>query len=139
MARNPRATSIIHADAPIVPSPSGLPTRYVVSATMGARQLFVAEQALEPGQAVPLHTHPIEEVLAFLSGSGEATCGEDLHDVREGVSVFIPPGVTHGFRNTDEVPLRVLVIFPGNSFAETIRACDGEHDRQASRGDAMSG
>ncbi|HEV2106763.1 MAG TPA: cupin domain-containing protein [Thermomicrobiales bacterium] len=133
MTRNPSATSIIHADAPIMLSPSGLPTRCVVSPTTGARQLFVAEQALEPGQAVPLHTHPVEEVLTFLGGSGEATCGEDLHEVREGVSVFIPPGVAHGFRNTGEMPLRVLVIFPGDSFAETIGAGSAEHGREGSR------
>jgi quercetin dioxygenase-like cupin family protein len=116
----PKATAIVHSKAPVVPSPSGLPTRPIVAGEIGARRLFVAEQALAPGQAVPMHTHPVEEVLTFLDGIGEATCGADLFQVATGVSLFIPPEIVHGFRNIGTVPLRVLVIFPGNSFAQTV-------------------
>ena len=111
---------IVHADLPIVPSPSGLPTQHLVSARDGARHLFLAQQWLAPGQRVFLHTHPVEEVLTFLAGSGEATLGEETVAIGAGTSLFIPPGLVHGFRNTGTDTLHVLVAFPVPEFAETV-------------------
>ncbi len=120
-----KATRVLHQDAPVTASPSGLPTRYIATPETGAHAVFVAEQTLEAGQAVPLHTHPVEEVLTFLQGRGEAECGEDRFEIGAGVSLVIPPGVVHGFRSTGDEPLRVLVIFPGDRFAITTRADGG--------------
>lgn len=99
--------------------------RYLVTPEAGAHALFVAEQVLEPGEAVPPHTHEVEEVLTFLGGTGEASCGEEHHAVGVGVSLVIPPHVVHGFAATGEESLRVLVIFPGDHFAATRRVTRG--------------
>lgn len=111
---------IVHADLPIVPSPSGLPTQHIVGRAVGAKQLFLGQQWLEPGERVFLHTHPCEEVLTFLTGTGEATLGDDIVPISAGVSLFIPTGVLHGFRNTGSERLHVMVIFPVPQFAETV-------------------
>ena len=99
-------------------SPSGLPTQHLVSARDGAEGLFVAQQWLQPGDRVLLHTHPVEEAITFLSGSGEATLGEETVLIGAGVSLYIPAGVVHGFRCT-EGTLHVMVVFPVPEFAET--------------------
>ncbi|MGI8642764.1 MAG: cupin domain-containing protein [Thermomicrobiales bacterium] len=125
MNRAVNATRVLHREAPLGNSPSGSPIRYVATLESGARTLFVAEQLLEPGQAVPRHTHEVEEVLTFLSGQGEATCGDERHEVGEGVSLVIPPGVVHGFRASGDGPLKVLVIFAGNRFAATTAVENG--------------
>lgn len=125
MASDPKATKVLHAEAPVFASPSGLPVRYLVTPEVGAHALFVAEQVLKPGEAVPPHTHEVEEVLTFLSGSGEANCGGERHTVGAGVSLVIPPHVVHGFAAAGEEPLRVLVIFPGDHFAATKRVTRG--------------
>jgi quercetin dioxygenase-like cupin family protein len=109
---------IDHADVPIVASPSGLPTQHLVSARDGAERLFVAQQWLQPGDRVLLHTHPVEESITFLSGSGEATLGEETVPIGAGVSLYIPAGEVHGFRCT-EGTLHVFVVFPTPDFAET--------------------
>jgi quercetin dioxygenase-like cupin family protein len=114
------AHRIIHADLPIVPSPSGLPSQHIVAANVGSETIFVGQQWLEPGERVLLHTHPVEEALTFLAGSGEATLGGELVSIGPGVSLFIPPGVIHGFRNTGETTLHVMIVFQGPSFAETV-------------------
>ena len=110
---------IDHADVPIVASPSGLPTQHLVSARDGAEELFVAQQWLQPGDRVLLHTHPVEEAITFLSGSGEATLGEETVPIGAGVSLYIPAGEVHGFRCT-EGTLHVFVVFPTPEFAETM-------------------
>ena len=110
---------INHATVPIVASPSGLPTQHLVSARDGAQGLFVGQQWLQPGDRVLLHTHPVEEAITFLSGSGEATLGEETVPIGSGISLYIPAGAVHGFRCT-EGTLHVLVVFPIPEFAETM-------------------
>jgi quercetin dioxygenase-like cupin family protein len=102
-----------------VASPSGLPTQHLISARDGAERLFVAQQRLQPGDRVLLHTHPVEEAIVFLSGTGEATLGEEVVPIGAGVSLYIPAGEVHGFHCTEGV-LHVLVVFPVPEFAETI-------------------
>jgi quercetin dioxygenase-like cupin family protein len=98
---SPSSKRIEHAKLPIVPSPSGLPSQHLITARDGAEHLFVGQQWLQPGERVLLHTHPVEEVLTFLAGSGEATLGEETVPIGAGVSLYIPAGEVHGFRCTD--------------------------------------
>jgi quercetin dioxygenase-like cupin family protein len=116
LAHDPRR--IDHTTIPIVASPSGLPTQHLVSARDGAEGLFVAQQWLQPGDRVLLHTHPVEEAITFLSGAGEATIGTETVPIGSGVSLYIPAGAVHGFHCTAGT-LHVLVVFPTPEFAET--------------------
>ena len=109
---------IAHTSVPIVASPSGLPTQHLISARNGAEGLFLGQQWLRPGDRVLLHTHPVEEAITFLSGSGEATLGDETVPIGEGVSLYIPAGVVHGF-HCSEGTLHVMVVFPVPEFAET--------------------
>lgn len=116
---------IEHSAVPIVASPSGLPTRHLVSARDGAERLFVGEQWLQSGDRVQLHTHPVEEVVTFLAGTGEATLGEETVAIGAGVSLYIPAGEVHGFTCTAGV-LHVFVVFPVPEFAETTMVDRGK-------------
>jgi quercetin dioxygenase-like cupin family protein len=116
--RTDRGCRIDHATLPFVPSPSGLPTQHLISARDGAQRLFVAQQWLLPGERVLLHTHPVEETVTFLSGTGEATLGDEDVTIGAGVSLYIPAGLVHGFHCTAGT-LHVLVVFPTPEFAET--------------------
>ena len=110
---------VVHADVATDRSPSGLPLRHLVSAREGARTLYLGEQWLQPGDRVRRHTHPVEELLTFLDGSGEATLDGETVGIEAGISLFVPPGVIHGFRCIGDEPLRLLVLFPGGRFAAT--------------------
>lgn len=110
---------IEHDSVPVDRSPSGLAIRHLVSGDIGSSELYAGEQWLEPGERVLLHTHPVEEVLIFTGGTGDVTLGSESHPVSAGISVHIPAGEVHGFRNTGEDRLEVFVIFPGNRFART--------------------
>lgn len=114
-----QATRIQHDQRPIVPSPSGLPTQHLICDETGSGSLFVGQQWLLPGDRVFRHTHPCDEGLTFLSGSGEATLDDETVPIGPGVSLFIPAGVLHGFTNTGEETLHVIVTFPVPYFAPT--------------------
>jgi quercetin dioxygenase-like cupin family protein len=105
---------------PIIASPSGLPSQHIVTEEVGATSMFLGQQWLKPGDRVLLHTHPVEEAIMFLSGTGEATLGDETVPIGPGVSLFFPPGLIHGFRNTGTDELHVIIVFPVPRFAETV-------------------
>ena len=114
-----RGTRIIHAEVPVVLSPSGLPSQHLVTARDGAATLFVGQQWLRPGDRVLLLIHPVEEDLTFLADTGEPSLGDERLPIGAGVSLYIPPGLVHGFRCTGHGTLHVLITFPVPHFAET--------------------
>jgi quercetin dioxygenase-like cupin family protein len=122
-----RGALLRHADLPIIPSPSGLPSQHIVTERIGATSIFLGQQWLQPGDEVYRHTHPCEESIMFLAGSGEATLDEDVVAIMPGCSLFIPAGVVHGFRNTGATEMHVVIVFPVPHFAETTMV-----DRQPS-------
>jgi quercetin dioxygenase-like cupin family protein len=118
-SRDVGGSLIEHGGVPIVPSPSGLPTQHLVNERNGSTGLFVGQQWLQPGERVYLHTHPCDEALTYLSGTGEATMGETIVSIGPGRSLFIPTGLLHGFRNTGHDVMHVMVFFPVPYFAPT--------------------
>jgi mannose-6-phosphate isomerase-like protein (cupin superfamily) len=110
---------LVHANLPIVPSPSGLPSQHIVTSAAGSTSIFLGQQWLEPGDRVRLHTHPCEESLMFLSGTGEAIMGDETVTIEPGTSLFFPTGLVHGFRNTGADTMQVIIVFPVPYFAET--------------------
>jgi mannose-6-phosphate isomerase-like protein (cupin superfamily) len=82
--------------------------------------LTVGVAELEPGESRLFrpHKHAQAEVYYILSGEGTVTILGTDHRVRPGTSVFIPGGTEHGARNTGTELLRLLYVFPSNSFAE---------------------
>jgi putative monooxygenase len=114
-----KGARLLHADLPIIPSPSGLPSQHIVTDQVGATSLFLGQQWLQPGDEVFRHTHPCEEALMFLSGTGEASLGDETVTLEPGCSLFIPAGVEHGFRNTGETKMHVVIVFPVPHFAPT--------------------
>ena len=65
--------------------------------------------ASAPGEIVPLHTHTVQEVLTFISGEGIATLGAETIPVCADMSLVVPPGTPHGYRNTGAEPLRLVI------------------------------
>jgi len=82
--------------------------------------LTVGIAELEPGGSKRFrpHRHAQAEVYYVLSGEGTVTISGTEHLVRPGATVFIPGGAEHGARNTGAELLRLLYVFPANSFPE---------------------
>ena len=70
---------------------------------------------LDPGVSEGGHTHEgqdsLEEIYYFLDGRGTMWVdGEDV-PVAAGDAMLVPPGVDHGFRNTGDGPLKLVIIW----------------------------
>ena len=89
----------------VLVDPGGTSERQVDDIT-----LIVEEIA--PGDRIPLHTHPISEVIVILNGDPEVTLGDETREVGPGTVVFIPAGTPHRTRNATTSPVRVHAMFP---------------------------
>ena len=67
---------------------------------------------LNPGVSEGSHTHDdIEEVYYFVAGIGVMWADGKEIPVAAGDAVLEPPGCDHGFRNTGDVPLKLVLIW----------------------------
>jgi mannose-6-phosphate isomerase-like protein (cupin superfamily) len=74
---------------------------------------FVGE--IPPGRA-PEHSHPYDEVVLVLEGTGVLHAGPGDQPLAPGSCVHLPPGQPHCLENTGATTLRVLGVFhPGGS------------------------
>ena len=72
----------------------------------------VIAEKVAAGDAIPLHVHRIDEVIAYLSGEAEVRVGDDLYEVKGGDLVFIPAGRVHGTRNLGRDVVEIRAFFP---------------------------
>ncbi len=69
-------------------------------------------EEIAPGDRIPLHTHPINEVIVIDEGTPEVTLGDETRDTGPGTVVFIPAGTPHGTRNASTRTVRLHAMFP---------------------------
>jgi mannose-6-phosphate isomerase-like protein (cupin superfamily) len=68
--------------------------------------------SVEPGDDIGEETHAVDQVLYFLSGSGEAILnGKDRSPIKANSLVVVPAGTLHNFINTGSQPLKLFTIY----------------------------
>src|SRR5262245_4380061 len=94
-----------------------------VDPTMGSPRLAMGTQELRAGAWVPTHTHEnADEVVFVHGGKGVAIVGDERRDIEAGTTVYVPPGVAHGFENPGGSVQLFWVVSPAgleNFFRET--------------------
>jgi quercetin dioxygenase-like cupin family protein len=97
-----------------VPSRPGMQARTIVGDAQGFTTVFLSEMLMQPGAAIPLHTHPVEEAFVVTQGRlsfvlGDQTLAADAEQV-----VRIPPEVPHAVRNASDRPARAYAAAAWN-------------------------
>ena len=106
-------TIITHADLPTTRTYISKSRQHrVVNAATGAKSSTIVEELIPPGGFIPPHHHEVEETLIFLAGEVEVTVGDKISRIGAETTVFIPPHVVHGVRNTSGETVRLLTFFP---------------------------
>ena len=95
-----------------VPTRPGLRHRDLVGADLGVASFFIGDSVLAPGSGVPLHTHPIEEVLIALDGEITVIAGDQAIQLDADEAVVVPPGTPHKFENRGGAEARLLSAAP---------------------------
>jgi len=81
-------------------------------------------EIFEVGGKTPPHAHQqAHEMFYVLSGQGRAHCNGMSHDLEQGDSLVLPPGMEHVVENIGPDKLYCLTVMaPNEGFAEMIRA-----------------
>jgi len=79
---------------------------------------------IAPDGVLPLHHHPPPELYHVLDGEGLAEVEGTPHELRAGVSLYIPGNARHRTANTGRTPLRFLFVFPTDRFEEVAYHLD---------------
>ena len=69
-------------------------------------------EEIAPGDRIPLHSHPINEVIAVVEGAPTVTLGGETRTVGPAAVVFVPAGTRHGTLNGTDAPVRIHAMFP---------------------------
>ena len=82
------------------------------------RVLFTTERSqlvlmsVPPGEEIGEETHEgTDQVLAFVSGQGEARLAGERQEVRQGSVVVVPADTLHNFVNTGGSPLKLYTVY----------------------------
>lgn len=106
------------------------------------RVLWTGEHAqivvmtIPPGGEIGAEVHPhTDQVLTFVSGSGEADLAGETHEIDPGDQCAVPAGTQHNFRNTGNEPLVLYTIYsPPEHAADAVHATKADADAAEAEG-----
>lgn len=100
-----------HDDRPVLARGSRLPTlQHLVDRASGSAAVTVLINVFTRGQAIPAHTHEVEEVLMVASGECTVTVDGRPEVARTGDAVIIRPGIIHAISHDSDETCQVIAI-----------------------------
>lgn len=89
-------------------------------AATGNESSSVVYFEVEPGHYLGTHTDSAEEIVLILSGTVEASLGEETGRLSAGQAALIPAMVPHGIRNIGEETARCVGFFSAATVESTF-------------------
>lgn len=90
----------------------GVTMRIMVGRADGAPNFAMRHFTVEPGGHTPHHSHNYEHEIFIVEGEGQAEKDGQVHAIKAGDVLFVPPNAVHQFRNTGTQPLKFLCMVP---------------------------
>ena len=99
-------------DRPVLVRGSGVPTlQRLVDRANGSTAMTVLVNNFTSGEAVPEHTHEVEEILVVTAGECTVTVDGRPEIARTGDAVIVDPGTRHGISHTSgQPPCQVVAV-----------------------------
>jgi quercetin dioxygenase-like cupin family protein len=98
-------------DRPVLVRGPALPTlQHLVDRASGSAAVTVLRNVFTSGQAVPEHTHDVEEVLLVTTGECIITVAGRPDVARTGDAVIIAPGTRHAIHHDGHEPCEVIAV-----------------------------
>ena len=99
----------------------GAHTTPLVSPSLGARVFINGITSFEPSAALPFHSHNCEESVVLLEGKAALDIEGCEHVLQILDTTWIPPNVSHRFRNLSQTePVEILWIYGSVDASRTL-------------------
>jgi quercetin dioxygenase-like cupin family protein len=66
--------------------------------------------SLDKDQFISEHTTPYEAFIIIIDGSAEIKVGEDIHKLKEGMSLMMPAGIPHSLKAVEKFKMLLTMI-----------------------------
>ena len=87
-------------------------TKRFVKVLATSKNMKVHMGIFPPGQASSRHSHPeSEEIVFIVKGKGKVFTDHGTFEYKENSVVFIPPGVSHQYKNTGDDEMILIAIY----------------------------
>ncbi len=93
--------AILTQGDPLKPGANGAVLRYRKELLLGT---------MEAGEATPISKMPEQQVLYVSGGTGRIDDGVNFWELREGMTVLVPPNIAHRISNTGESQLSMIMM-----------------------------
>jgi len=67
--------------------------------------------SVQPGDDVGAEVHSVDQILVFVSGTGDAMLNGERSPVRAHSLVAVAAGTRHNFINTGQTPLKLFTVY----------------------------
>jgi quercetin dioxygenase-like cupin family protein len=128
---------ILHThDIPVIDRGAGVKTTPLVGKwNTPGHGLTTGMTRFEPGTAIPLHTHNVEETVMLLEGEATVVVGDATYELTAGEVTWVPADVPHFFKNRGTGTMRIYWVYLGQEVTRTIVATGEtfEHLSEADR------
>ena len=71
----------------------------------------VVLMSVEPGDDIGAEVHTVDQILVFVSGTGDALLNDERSTVKARMLVAVPAGTRHNFINTGQTPLKLFTVY----------------------------
>lgn len=123
----PEARIIKVADVKLIQRGGGVLTTPLVTHHGTPNAKFTTGMSVYPvGKGAPIHKHNCDEQVTLLEGVGECEVEGVVTPLVKYDSTYIPANQLHCFRNTGDVPMRILWIYSASIVTRTFEGSDDE-------------
>jgi len=91
----------------------GIHGRFLAHKDLGASRVSLLMNRAEPGAAVPLHMHEVEESVVVFEGKIWVQLGEERRVIGPNDSVIIPPRTPHAWGTDGAETARMIWVYGG--------------------------
>jgi quercetin dioxygenase-like cupin family protein len=84
--------------------------QHLVDRASGSTAVTILINTFTGGEAVPEHTHEVEEVLLLTVGECTVTVDGRPEDARADDAVIVRPGTSHAISHNDDEPCTVIAV-----------------------------
>jgi quercetin dioxygenase-like cupin family protein len=123
-------------EIPVIDRGAGVKTTPLVGKwNAPGHDLTTGMTRFDPGTAIPLHTHNVEETVMLLEGRALVVIGDTTYELEAGEVTWVPADVPHFFQNRGDGPMRIYWVYKGQAVTRTITATGQtfEHLSEADR------
>jgi quercetin dioxygenase-like cupin family protein len=86
----------------------------------GSQAVTMGKIVIEPGSEIPPHTHPVDDCMIILEGSGQLYTESGAVAIEAGCHGWAPANTRHGVKNTGKQPMVFVYTWPAVNVARIM-------------------